>query len=71
MRCDGTTGNPYLRMRLGQCLFEKGDVDHAVQWLAGAYLLDGMAVFTDEDPKYLRFVKPQLEPPPGGWPEGW
>ncbi len=48
-----------------------GDVQEALQWLTGAYLLDGTAVFAKEDPKYLNFIKPQLEPPPGGWHEGW
>ena len=30
-----------------------------------------MDLFADEDPKYVEFIKSQLEPPPGGWPEGW
>jgi hypothetical protein len=28
-------------------------------------------VFADDDAKYLEFITPQLQPPPGGWPEGW
>ena len=24
-----------------------------------------------EDPKYLESFRGQLQPPPGGWPEGW
>jgi tetratricopeptide (TPR) repeat protein len=65
------TGNPFLRLRLGQCLFELGELPEAANWLAGAYLLEGTALFSDEDPKYLDFVKPQLRPPPEGWPQGW
>jgi len=38
MQCDGATGNPFLRLRLGQCLFELGDLKEAANWLAGAYL---------------------------------
>lgn len=64
-------GNPYLRMRLGQCLYEREEMKEASNWLAGAYLLEGVKLFAHDDPKYLAFIKSQLEPPPGGWPEGW
>jgi hypothetical protein len=64
-------GNPFLRMRLGECFYELGDLKEAANWLAGAYLLEGKVLFSEEDPKYLEFIKSQLEPPPGGWPEGW
>ncbi len=64
-------GNPFLRLRLGQCMYEMGEMKEAENWLAGAYLLEGLALFAHDDPKYLEFIKSQLEPPPGGWPEGW
>jgi hypothetical protein len=63
--------NPFLRLRLGQCLFELGETVEAANWLAGAYLLEGKGLFFQDDPKYLEFIKSRLEPPPGGWPEGW
>lgn len=71
MQGHGATGNPFLRLRLGQCLFELGEFDEAANWLAGAYLQEGVKLFEDDDPKYLEFVKARLEPPPAGWPEGW
>ncbi|QDV36413.1 tetratricopeptide repeat protein [Tautonia plasticadhaerens] len=71
MTFGGAVDNPYLRLRLGQCLFEAGDEREAANWLAGAYLLEGSKLFVDEDPKYLEFIRSQLQPPPGGWPEGW
>jgi tetratricopeptide (TPR) repeat protein len=71
IRCDGATGNPFLRLRLGQCLFELGDLHEASNWMAMAYLSEGKELFSDDDPKYLAFIKSQLDPPPGGWPEGW
>jgi tetratricopeptide (TPR) repeat protein len=67
----GSPDNPFLRLRLGQCLFELGDQRQAGNWLAGAYLLEGKKIFAEDDPKYLAFIKSQLDPPPGGWPEGW
>jgi tetratricopeptide (TPR) repeat protein len=71
LKCGGSPDNPFLRLRLGQCLFELGDRQEAANWLAGAYLLEGKGLFAQDDPKYLEFVKAQLQPPPGGWPEGW
>lgn len=71
LRCGGEPDNPYLRLRLGQCLFEMGDRREAANWLAGAFLLEGKKIFADDDPEYLEFIKAQLQPPPGGWPEGW
>jgi hypothetical protein len=73
MRCayGEPIGNPYLRFRLGQCMYELGEMREAANWLAGAYLSEGTKLFAHDDPKYLEFIKSQLEPPPGGWPEGW
>jgi hypothetical protein len=67
----GPIGNPFLRLRLGQCMYELGETDEAANWLAGAYLLEGKELFSQDDPKYLEFIKSRLEPPPNGWPEGW
>jgi hypothetical protein len=63
--------NPFLRLRLGQCMYETGDLKEAGNRLAPAYLLEGKALFEEDDPKYLEFVKSHLDEPPGGWPEGW
>jgi hypothetical protein len=69
--CGGATDNPFLRLRLGQCLFELNEPREAANWMAMAYLSEGTKLFASEDPKYLAFVKGRLEAPPGGWPEGW
>jgi tetratricopeptide (TPR) repeat protein len=71
MQCDGAMTNPFLRLRLGQCLFELGELDEATNWLAGAFLQEGIKVFAADDPKYLVFIKSKLSPPTDGWPEGW
>lgn len=67
----GSPDNPFIRLRLGQCLFELGDEQEAANWLAGAYLAEGAKLFAQEEPKYLAFIKSKLQPPPDGWPEGW
>ena len=63
--------NPFVRLRLGQTLFEMGNFQEANNWMVPAYLEEGIALFDGEDPKYLAHVKEQLDPPAGGWPEGW
>lgn len=70
-RCGADLDNPFLRLRIGQSHFELGDEREAANWLLPAYLSEGRALFEQDDPKYLDFLKGRLEPPPGGWPPGW
>ena len=53
--------NPYLYLRLGQCLLETGQLDDAADALEEAFRRGGESLFEDEDPKYLTFVKTQLK----------
>lgn len=66
---DGNT-NPFLSLRLGQCLMELGQFDAAANALEDAFRGAGEAIFEDEDPKYLRFVRTkqrvQSVPPTSG-----
>lgn len=71
MHCPDALGNPFIHLRLGQCQFELGNFDRAADELARAFIPVGKQLFENEDPKYLDFVKSKLDPPPGGWPEGW
>jgi hypothetical protein len=71
MHCPDAIGNPFVHLRLGQCQFELGNLKRAADELARAYLLEGLAVFEGENPKYIDWIKPQLEEPPDGWPEGY
>lgn len=56
VRAPGGLGNPFIHLRLGQCAFERGELDRAADELMRAYMGDGPRVFEDEDPKYLRFL---------------
>ena len=56
MRFPDAIGNPFLHLRLGQCLFELGDRDRAADELMRAYMGDGAEIFAEEDPKYLQFL---------------
>lgn len=69
-RCGADVGNPFLRMRLGQSLYEMGNEKEVANWLVPVYLTEGRAPFRGEDPKYLEFFRSKLNPPVGGWPEG-
>lgn len=53
--------NPFLYLRLGQCLLETGRLDDAADALEEAFRRGGEALFEDEDPKYLILVKTQLK----------
>lgn len=70
-RCGADPANPFLRLRLGQALFELGEAVEAENWLVPAFLAEGPSLFADDDPRYLASFRGKLQPPPGGWPEGW
>jgi hypothetical protein len=71
LRCGASVGNPFLRLRLGQSLYELGNEQEAANWLVPVYLSEGRAPFSHDDPRYLEFFRDRLRPPEGGWPEGW
>lgn len=52
--------HPFLRLRLGQCLFETGELPGARDLLVPAYLAAGEWLFDGEEAKYLAFVKEGL-----------
>jgi hypothetical protein len=70
-RCGADVANPFLRLRLGQSLYELGEEHEAANWLVPVYLQEGREPFARDDPKYLDFFRERLLPPPGGWPKGW
>jgi TolA-binding protein len=40
---DEARGNPFLQLRLGQCMYELGEEAEAANWLAGAFIMEGMS----------------------------
>ena len=68
MHCPGAVGNPFLHLRLGQCQLELGNMDRAADELTRALMGGGPEILQGEDPKYWKFLKTKLKPPPGGWP---
>ncbi|WP_322051571.1 tetratricopeptide repeat protein [Paraburkholderia bannensis] len=55
---DGPEGmqNPFVHYRLGQCQIKLGHVEHGVQSLLKAYMLEGEDIF-DEDHEGASFLK--------------
>lgn len=61
MHCPDGIGNPFLHLRLGQCLFELGELDRAADELTRAYMAEGADIFEGEDEKYFEFLKTRIE----------
>lgn len=49
--------NPFIQLRLGQCLLELEKEVEAKVALQKAYELEGVAIFEGEDSKYLDFLQ--------------
>lgn len=64
MHCPGAIGNPFIHMRLGQCHLEIGNLDRAADELTRAYAVNGEEIFSEEDPKYLEFLKTRIDTNP-------
>lgn len=62
MHCPGALGNPFIHLRLGQVLFERGAEDRAADELARAFMGAGDEIFASEDSKYRDFLAGRMKP---------
>lgn len=53
--------NPFILMRLGQSLFELGDLNRSQEYLLRAYMLEGEEIFEHDHPKYLDFLRSTID----------
>jgi tetratricopeptide (TPR) repeat protein len=53
LQCSGMIDNPFIHLRLGQCLLELGIKGAACTHLSVAYQRVGRKIFEKEAPKYL------------------
>jgi tetratricopeptide (TPR) repeat protein len=60
MSPDGT-GNPYIWFSIGQVFFEQKNIEKAKTHFLSAYMLDGDAIFKDENPEYFKLIKEEVE----------
>jgi tetratricopeptide (TPR) repeat protein len=58
--CPGGLGNAFVHLRMGQCLFEQGQLPKAADELARAYMGAGIDIFSEEDEKYLTFLRTKM-----------
>nr|WP_255654553.1 tetratricopeptide repeat protein [Cohnella sp. REN36] len=54
-------GNPYIHLRLGQLYYEQENLEKAADELTRAYMGAGIAIFMEDDPKYLAFLETKIE----------
>lgn len=59
--------NSFVLLRVGETAFELEDPITAAEHLTRAMMLEGTAIFEEEDPRYFDFLKTVLKAPPGGW----
>lgn len=55
------TDNPFINLRLGQCLFELDQLEKAEDFLMRAYMLDGTDVFEGDGEKYLAHMRKKYD----------
>lgn len=61
MKSPNGVGNPFLHLRLGQAHLELKNEEQAADELSRAYNIEGKAIFEEEDPKYLAFLKTKID----------
>ncbi len=57
LNCPDGVENPFVYIRLGECLFELGDEIKAREYLLRAYMLAGKDIFENEDEKYFKVIE--------------
>lgn|SRR3989338_3773565 len=66
LSCPGGIGNPFVHLRLGQCEFERKELDEAAEHLTRAYMLEGKEILSNDHPKYFEYLKTRIKPPASG-----
>ncbi|WP_215782602.1 tetratricopeptide repeat protein [Paludibacterium sp. B53371] len=57
LTCPGGLGNAYIDLRMGQVLFEQGQLEEARECLRDALDAAGEEIFDGEDDKYLALLR--------------
>jgi tetratricopeptide (TPR) repeat protein len=60
VNCPKGIENPFIMLRLGESLFELGEVNKAKEYLLRAYILEGYAIFDSEEDKYFKVIKNEV-----------
>jgi hypothetical protein len=65
INCAAPNVNPFINLRIGQCLYELGEKKRAAHHLTLAYMAEGRDAFAGEDPKYFKLLEKVLKPAKG------
>lgn len=60
INCPDGIENPFIMLRLGESLYELGDVNKSKEYLLRAYILEGYQIFDSEDDKYFEVIKDEI-----------
>lgn len=60
LACADGNQNPFVQIRLGQCLYQESLLDEAANHLTIAYMLEGTEIFKDEPSHYLQFLSTRI-----------
>lgn len=60
INCPDGIANPFIMLRLGESLYELGDVNKSKEYLLRAYILEGYSIFYSEDDKYFEVIKDEI-----------
>lgn len=60
INCPDGIVNPFIMLRLGESLYELGEVHKSKEYLIRAYMLEGYSIFYDENDKYFDLIKNEI-----------
>ncbi|MEW4284602.1 hypothetical protein Q0N35_13110 [Priestia koreensis] len=60
INCPDGIENPFIMLRLGESLYELGEVNKSKEYLLRAYILEGYSIFYSEDDKYFEVIKDEI-----------
>ena len=64
LRSVGGDRSARINLRLGQCLYECGEIERSAAYMCQAYMIDGEDAFDGEDPKYFESIRYEVEGAP-------
>lgn len=56
VNCPNGAENPFIMLRLGESLFELGEIKKSKEYLLRAYMIEGYSIFYSEDDKYFNII---------------
>jgi tetratricopeptide (TPR) repeat protein len=60
LNCPDGIDNPFILLRLGESFYELQEFNKAKEFLLRAYLMEGYAIFEDEDCKFFSMIKDEI-----------